>query len=300
LALWRFRRDRGELSDFYWTGQAAADFFSYTIKKLPKTADPMVALSVGDPKFERRLAHSVEALQQNVKLENRWRRLCTLMFASSAFERFVLGLTTAAIDSDPTLTPGFPKHIDGLFMKKHGLRIERPDVSRLVAGPWPSRIARYRSLFKSVPPQLNGAVGELEKLRNSRNGVAHRFAVDESGLTSPLQLVLGARRMQALTSARMAVGHKTLIRWLGILGEVSEAIDSHLNKDFIGGYETAAIYLGWSHRPDAFETAAHITIQPHDKSTQERRFNSLLGQLLNGPRVGPAYSKSVIDYVHRL
>lgn len=299
LALWRFRRDRGELSHFYWTGLAASELLAYTLKKHPDEADPITALGVKNPKYENRMGHSIKELRRRVKTESRWRRLSLLMLATAAFERFILGIATAAVDSDPTLSSGFPKRVDGLMLKKYGLQLNRPKLESLIKGEWSSRIAEYRHLFGSVPHVLLDAEGDLEQFRVLRNRVAHQFAFDDSSMENHLRLVLGGRRVEALESSKVGVSHERLIEWLGTLGSVSEAIDAQLNSAFIGGYETAAVYLDWKTQPDAFESSAGLTVAPIKKSSPERRFASVLSAVLDSP-LGGAYPNSVQRYVSAL
>ena len=269
------------------------------MKRHPDAADSLVAMSIVDPKYQQRLGHSVAELKRRVKTENRWRRLSILMLASSAFERFMLGTATAAIDSDPTLSPGFPKRVDGLLLKSHGLTVNRPDLQPLVRGAWSKRLASYSELFGEPPRVLRNAEGALEKARVLRNRIAHEFAFNDAGIEEGLSLVLGARRTEVLDPGKAGLSHQALIKLLTIWGEVSDAVDQHLTSDFIGGYETGALYLDWKKTPDAFELSAGITVAYYNKSSPERRFGNFLSQLLDKP-LGNEYTRSLMQFVDAL
>ncbi len=299
LSLWRFRSDRGEISHFFWTGSAQSDLFAYTIKALPAQADPLTALSISDPRYVRRLGHSVEELTKRVRSNTRWRRLLTVMLMASAFERYLFGVAATAVASDPARIAGFPKRIDGLMVRKHGIRIDGPSLGGLVKGAWPSRTRAYRILFGSVPPELTNALSSLEKLRVLRNSVAHGFAHTETEPGFGLGLAMGARRSDALGPAQLAVSERQVVEWLRILGEVAEAIDKHLCKEFIGGFETAALFIDWRRDPDKFELEADISLSAHKKGDLSNRFATVLGTLLDRPP-GTPFVRSIQRFVDGL
>jgi hypothetical protein len=175
LALLRYRADSGELSHFYWTGAAQSDYFAYVTKGHAREAKPIETLGIADPRFERRLGHNFSELRRRMDVEARWRRLLTLMLVSSAFERFVVSASSAALESDPLRAPGFPKRVDGLLLKKYGLDADLASHVGLVKGEWSKRLAEYRRLFGRVPEGLREVEGDLEKLRKTRNAIAHEF-----------------------------------------------------------------------------------------------------------------------------
>lgn len=298
LALIRFRQDQSQLSHFYWVGVAESDLFSFTIKKFPETDDPMVSLTA-PVKFERRLGHDVRELKSRVKTEVRWRRLVTVLLMASALERFLLSVATSAVSSDPTLTPGFPKRVDGAILKKYGLRVERPNLQGLVKGTWSSRLATYRRLFGSVPPQLFAVESKLEKLRQVRNRIAHDFGFDATGLEPHINVVLGARRAESLSAHQANIGDKTIMSWMQAIGAASTAIDAHLFREFIGGYEPVELFLSWRPDPDGFEAAADIEMVAVKKSDELNRFGTMLGTLLDRP-IGSSAVRSMRDFVDAL
>lgn len=298
LALWRFRMDSGELSHFYWTGAAQSDFFAYATKQHPDSADPIATLKIQDRRYERRLGHDFAELRRRTSVEERWRRLLTVMLMSSAFERFLLSVAGAAVDSDPVRLPGFPKRVEGLMLKKYGLAVDQPGLSGLVMNDWSKRISEYRRLFSGVPQELIDAEGELEKLRKLRNVIAHEFASETDKTQPQLHLALGARRVSALESNKSVVSEERLIKWFRLLGVVSSAVDRHLVTEFVGGYETAALYLEWSENPDKFEAAADITMAPGAMGERNNRFGTMVGTLFQHTLTReyvPTLQKFIVD-----
>ncbi|UIN30636.1 hypothetical protein [Microbacterium binotii] len=298
LALLRFRVDQADLSHFYWVGAAESELFSFTIKSFPLSDDPMIAL-VAPAKYERRLGHAVEELKRRVKVESRWRRLLVVLLMTSALERYMLAIATAAVSSDPALSPGFPKRVDGALLSKHQLQLERPNLDGLVKGSWSSRIATYKRLFGDVPPALRAATGKLEKLRLVRNRIAHDFGFGSSGLEPHVNVALGARRTASLSAHQSNVGEKTIVDWLQTIGAVSIAVDRHLMENFVGGFETVEIFLSWRRDPDRFEAAADINMASVKKTSELNRFGTALGTLFDRP-VGNAYLQSLRTFVDAL
>ncbi|MEV1287749.1 hypothetical protein [Micromonospora sp. NPDC049679] len=271
---------------------------SYTLKSKPDQMEPEQALGITDDRYKNRLGHSVSDLRRRTKIGERWRRLSMLVLMSSAFERFLLGIATAAVNSDPTRTPGFPKRLDGLLLKKYNLNVEQVPLEGLTRGEWSSRIAEYRRLFGDAPSTLLQAESELDRLRKARNAVAHQFAVEARKLSEHTMLVLGARRAAATLPQSLAVSHESVLRWLRCIGEVSDAVDHHLTRDYIGGYESGLIYLEWLQSPSKFEKSVGVTLQGHNK-TDTLRFNNMFSELL-GNSVGKVYTRSLQAYVDKL
>lgn len=276
----------------------SSDYLSYSLRSVPGTADPITTLGITDNKFDFRLGHDVDELRERSRTDARWRRLSMLVLLSSAFEKYLVGAASAALDSDPTRSPGFPKRIDGLLLKKYSITFEQPSLQGLVHGEWSSRLALYRRLFGDLPPVLEAAESDLDSLRRIRNRVAHHFGINEHSLSPQGELALGGRRRQVLLPFEASVSHERLVQWMKLLGDVSVAIDRHLTTDFIGGYETAAIYVEWKRNPEKFERSVGITLTGHNKSW-ERRFGKMLSELIDKP-LGYKYPQTLAAYVDRL
>jgi hypothetical protein len=181
--------------------------------------------------------------------------------AVSALERFMLAITIAAVESDPLRTPGFPKLLDGLTLKKRAIDLPRPDLTPVAKGTWPGRIAALERLFGTVPTKLSSSVSELEAIRKMRNSLAHEFGSEElDGAMPPsVSLILGAR-VDRLSVPRRGLSQNRLRKWLKLLDEVSKTLDVQLTGQHIGEYEIPAIYFDWRKSPANYEAALGITL----------------------------------------
>lgn len=299
LALWRFRRDRGMLSDHYWAATLSGEYLLYSVKDNREDESTEQVLTLVGSRFERRVAHDISGFRSQMKATERWHRLTTVLLMASAFERFVVGSATAAIASDPALNVGFPKHVDGLTVKKYGLNLTLPSTERLVTGEWSGRIAAYNDLFGEVPSALAKAEGALEKLRKMRNDVAHDFGLSSDKVSRAQGLLLGARSDRFLVDRVVTISHERVQKYLALLGDVSQHIDQHLVGDFIGGYETAALYLDWTKDMRRLEGQLGLdaTVRRLEKAP---RFRKVLNKLLDTTVASTNYAASLIGYVDAL
>lgn len=216
--------------------------------------------------------------------------------ASSAFERYLRTITTTAIESDPLLTPGWPKHVDGLLLKNRGIPTPPRRVEGITKGGWTQRASAYRTLFKLSPAALIDNLSELDSIRRIRNLVAHEFGADASADLSSSTLLLSISRRHSRPRTA-SVSHHRLIKWLGVFNTVARAVDDHLTNDFIGAYELAAIFLEWRADPDRFEQQLNVVMKSA-KRTNESRFSSAIGAFV--PPFGREYESGLRQYVDKL
>lgn len=290
----RYQKDQAELNEFYWSMRLGLDVVGKLDKEKakPTVTELLQELQVTS-NAGARLDRSPKKLKEQQSTANRWLTLTTLIAALSALERFLVGIARVAIDSDPTRTAGWPKVVDGLVARKHGVEFEKPEISGLTNGEWSSRISTYRQLFKQVPIQLTSNEGELEQMRKKRNAVAHEFADPGSrgfvGATSLLDSLHGTSQIE--TPERLS--HDRLIKWLGILDDAANAIHSHLLVDHIGAYEIAALYLDWKISPRKFEAA-----MTGNQAWKELKFKHVVGPVFQ--TVGLEYERTMNEYIDEL
>lgn len=280
----RFRVDSNSVNQYFWASHLAAGGLDFQLKALDPQAEPIAALGLRESDYQYRLGHSVEHVKSMSKEHWRWRRLLTLILLSAALERYIKAAAELAVASDPALIAGFDKRLDGLYVRKRKLRMQKPDLAGLTIGPWPSRFKTYRSLFGTLPSEAAEHEGHLERLRVTRNQVAHSLGLPDSDDSTPtdslLATVLGARRSSAVQQVRISDSSvKNLMR---VGGEFVEAVDAHLMREFIGGFEAAALFLDWSESPDRFERRAGIDLKGGLKE-HSQRFRKMYGVLIGSP-----------------
>lgn len=295
---YRFRRDSAQVNAHYWIGLVAESAVRFHIKKHPADADPMTALNLPS-KFERRLGHDLSALKLQVDVHARWKNLSVLLLLTSALERYVADVAVTAINSDPTLEFGFPKKVDGLLLQKYDLAVPQPDLQALVKGTWPSRMKAMRTLFGDVTGLEQETLNVLERLRKTRNLVAHDFGFDRvngNKISQEAMILIEGRGKKPVEHVR--VSDRMITKYLDHAQKFVDAVDDFLLKNFIGAYEPAVIYLQWRENPEAFERSMGVSLTGSKKS-HEIRFQNVLGAIFDNP-FGKVYCRGLETYVNKL
>lgn len=261
----------------------------------------MKELSLPATVFTGKLGHDVAALTERAKSSSRWRRLLSLVMLAGSFDRYMFSVCSIAIASDPVLSPGFPKVVDGALIKKLQVSLPRRDIRGLTVGDWNQRVALYKSLFSEIPNDLNSALSDLDYLRRSRNRVAHALGVDDgydeqAQVTAEpiLDIVLGSTNPAQLKNVQ--ISEDRLIKLTGTLQRTVDAVDKHLMSQFIGSYEVIDLYLEWTANKQKFEERAGIVLDNYSKHNKTMRFRKVLGQLF-GTTPGTEYVANLEDYV---
>lgn len=281
LARARFYRDLTEINNYYWAGTAATSAVNGKARYLDEDQDYRSKLGLSGAEFNRRLAHNAAGFRSQLSTSDQWHRRASTMVLWSAFDRYLTSVTAVAVASDPTLAAGFPKMFDGLTAMKHGLTLGDRDRTGVLKGPWSKRIASYRNLFDQVPQPLLDNEGELERLRITRNSIAHQFGEPAKSENDSLHsaLIRGAAHGLA-DSELVSVSANRLTKWMGVLEEVVRGIDEHLLNDYIGGFEPAALYIEWARNPAEYEKSLGIGIYKagvEDSLNAKRFLNGVLG-----------------------
>ena len=244
LAYYQFKRDFTTVNDFFWSTDSALQAVSGRVRHMKDTEDFRTALGLGQPLYAKPLGHSPNVYAEQLKVGDRWHRLMALVVMLSAFERYINSAATLAIASDPTLTAGFPKKIDGLTLVKYGLTGGDRPTDRTIRGEWSARRSAFVEYFSGAPAKMTENEAELEIMRVKRNQIAHAFGLDSDRSTSPqTALFLSARNPDIAKVSEFNISRDRLKKWLAIVEQTATAVDRHLLDSFIGGYEVAAIYI---------------------------------------------------------
>jgi hypothetical protein len=295
LPYYQFKRDFTTVNEYYWGASSALHAVASRVRHIAPSEDFHSTLGLTQSAYATTLGHTSEQYAARLSVSRRWHRLLTLVIMSSAFERYLTAVATLAIASDPALSPGFPKKVDGLIFTKYGLQAGDRPTEPLTKGEWSSRLAAFRRYFGSVPLDLQASEAELEAMRKRRNQVTHAFGLDISPMSAHNAVLFGARRPDFVN--KVAVSEGTLKKWLGVLETSAAAIDDHLLRHFIGGYELAAIYIEWNRDRNALYKASGIP--RYSKGSDARKLGKFLGNLLDHP-ITLELAQSIMGYVDKL
>jgi hypothetical protein len=297
LAYYQFKRDFTTVNDYYWGTGSALQAVSGRVRHMGATDDFHTDLGLTQAAYAQPLGHTAQIYSKKLTVSKRWHRLLTLVIMISAFERYLSAVATLAIASDPALTAGFPKRIDGLTLAKYELNTGDRPTEPLTKGEWSARLAAFGKYFGEVPARLRASEGELEIMRTTRNRVAHEFGLNVPAMSAHAALLLGARRPGAAVINEVSISEETVKKWLAKIDISAAAIDGYLLPNFIGGYELAAIYIEWNRDGDAFYQSSGV--KPYRRGSKAKQFSKLLGALLDHP-VQYETAQSIMDYVDQL
>lgn len=286
LAMVAFRKQFTETNDQYW-GVLPAELLARRFQRYNgRSASLEAALRVSGGDWHR-VGHDVESFKTKFNLSRSWARLNTLMLVSSSIEMFIRNVTRAAQLSDPTLTPGFPKPLEGLTLLKRGARIT-VDSGPFVRGDWPQRLAAYEKTFGSVPEAVSDNIGELERMRRFRNRIAHDFRLEVS--RHPYRYLSDA--------SAEGLSQNRLKKWLGVVDQAMRAIDSHLTAAFVGDFETLELYHLWRQDKSLLLRDTGIRLPSHVLG-DNRGFLKYLARLTIGRSPGKPYLTGLHQYERR-
>jgi hypothetical protein len=295
LAYYQFRRDFTTVNNYYWGAGSALQAVSGRVRHMSPTDDFHADLGLLQELYAQPLGKTPRTYSDKLTASKRWHRLLTLVIMASAFERYLTAVATLAIASDPALTVGFPKKIEGLTLAKYNLSAgERPTES-LTKGKWSSRLAAFGDYFGGVPAELRSNESALEIMRTTRNRVAHEFGLESTPVSAQAALLLGARRPSPANE--ISISDKRVTKWLAVVDRSATAIDEYLLPNFIGGYELAAIYIEWNQDIAAFHKATGI--KRDGRGTKAKQLSRALGTLLAHP-VQWETTEEIIEFVDQL
>ena len=165
-----------------------------------------------------------------------WVNLNSVLFASSNLETYLATVIRLAIQSDPGLTIGKSRLIDGTYLLRHpgsSPRDFEPLIAHCTMGDWQSRVSGLKYLFGTVPPEVTDSLNFLEEIRTLRNSIAHAIGrdIEDSRVHGVKQILPIAR----LTRRRTNLLH-TKIQL------VAKAIDRQLLANNIGEFQVIHFY----------------------------------------------------------
>jgi hypothetical protein len=285
-----FKKHHTELNRYYWS--YAPIIIEAKIKAKSNQKNKKTTSIFNIPaSLSSRVSPDVGGWLKDSSDFDNWVRLSALSSLLSYLEIYIRNVSCFAMDSNPLLSIGLSREIDGIkLMKSKKLPIHYPTTEQFIKGDWSTRISNYRKTFGFVPDILIRSQGDLEKMRKLRNNFAHRFGRDETtGVEKReiLERLYGKNEISRLSEER-------LLNYLGLVESVVIGIDEHLGKRHIGEYETIHFY----HQciTDSKFSLTHWGIEkPLPGKGRAKFLAETLGKLF-GRHPGQEFCKNLIDY----
>ncbi len=167
-----------------------------------------------------------------------WTYLNALVSLTSNLEIYLSSIIKISLDSDPGTIIGASKSVDGMLLKKHKKhKIDHNEyVTGCVKGTWLSRINNLEKIFNTNFPIIRNNLKHLERIRNTRNNVAHAFG--RSIKDTENYEVVNNYALPRMTFER-------LIKYQILIFKIVETIDEYLLKNHIGQYQLILFYHLW-------------------------------------------------------
>lgn len=231
-----FKAHHTELNELYWAHSAALRN-AYASTRTYKKSDPANGLFSLPAEDITRININLGEWAKRYNEFDNWVRLNALVSISGYLEVYLQKVVRLALESDPACVLGQSRAVDGVkILKSSRHQNYSEQVISCVKGTWPKRLANYRRLFGEVPKFLDDSVGELEKIRVTRNGVTHAFGRAPNDYTGRLEV--SPKPFQQVTLKRLK-------KTLALVDKVAISVDEHLGKKHIGDYEAIVFYHNW-------------------------------------------------------
>lgn len=233
-AYYVFKKHHTQLNAMWWAHHSASRHSATTAHNVGLASKTIQAFPAAVIHPSRQDLPLSEWLDYYKTFDN-WVRLSACLSMCSYFEHYLYRMVTLSIASDPGVLLGKTRAIDGAaYLKTGNNPIDlKPHIESITKGTWQARVAAYERLFAAVPAVLSNNVADLDRIRELRNKVGHRFGRSlEDGDISPLA---GLAEPERLSEERLA-------KWLGIIEKTVTAIDDHLRMTHVGAYEVLLAY----------------------------------------------------------
>lgn len=234
-----FRQYNKELTNMLISFNASQN---YTYSTLPKNGATFEAKADDYFNFkDHRHIGTFKTIQEWSDTHNelsKWIYLNALVSLTSNFEVYLSSIIKISLDSDPGVTIGASQQIDGMFLKKydkHKLEHEQYVIG-CVKGTWLHRLTNLEKIFNSDFSIIRNNLSHLEKLRNTRNNVAHAFG-------RSLKDIENYEIVNSYNLPRMT--YERLIKYQSLIFKIVETLDEYLLKNHIGQYQLLLYYSQW-------------------------------------------------------
>lgn len=272
-----FRKHQTELNTLYWAGAVASAYSERHARGAADESDTAKHFGISGSNVHRFPKTTSDWLPK-FRSHCNFGRLNAAIAICSYLEVYLQSVAALSLESDPGLLLAAPRALDGVRLLRARTSYDMtPKTDSFVKGTWQQRAAYYKKVFGSIPTELSSSIGELDRLRRLRNGVAHAFGRAPDDYRSLLDLE--PKPMQRLSESRLQ-------KWLGISNKVAMAVDAHLRDSHIGAYELLRFYHYWPGRKRGA------------RADRARPLKRLLGQLGAEPPIPLRYAKAAISHYY--
>jgi hypothetical protein len=236
---WRlFKRHHTHFNDIFWSHKTAK-VHAYSSTKSYAREDltgSLFRLAVNNRRVPNTLGNWADAYSAF----DQWTQMASIIAIAGYLETYIAQVSTAALESRPSLLFGGGPKVDGVVYLKTNDKYDLYKYTEpLVRGDWQARISAYARLFEHCP--FEASIGSLEQLRKLRNDTGHSFGRDiESMSFAPTWLV------QKLPSIK----DEHIQKYLKTVDAVASVIESHL-APVVGQYEIIKVFHRWRLTPNA-------------------------------------------------
>lgn len=230
---WRlFKRHHTHFNDIFWAHKAAKAhaYASTRAYKREDSTDILFAFASGNPRVPNTLGSWADAYSAF----DQWTQMASVIAIVGYLETYIAQVSTAALESCPSLIFGGGPKIDGAIYLKNNPKYDLYNyVEPLVRGDWQARISAYNRLFGTCP--IEAFLTPLERLRKLRNDTGHSFGRDIGSMNfAPTWLVQNLPK----------IGDADFQGYLKTVESVASAIEGHL-APIVGQYELIKVFHRW-------------------------------------------------------
>ncbi|WP_131245240.1 hypothetical protein [Aeromonas bestiarum] len=228
-----FKRHHTHFNNIYWSQRTSFKHL-YSLTRNHKRHDPVTSLFTVSGN-EVRNSCTLGDWGNWYSDFDRWSRMAYIIGLAGYLETYIAQVSTAALESSPSLILGGGPRVDGATFLKHNYKYNLYSHSEsLTRGDWQARASAYKRYFGSCP--FLDYISELEWLRERRNDAGHTFGRD----IKSMQFAQGWE-----VKKLAAIPDKDIMNILNVIETVANSIERHIAKEFIGQYEIIKVYHQW-------------------------------------------------------
>ncbi len=190
-----------------------------------------------------RLANTFIDWKANYRNFQNLNRCNLLLTLNSCFEIYLRTIASLSFESKPGILLGSKDIIDGVTLLKKEKNYGdysnanykfKQHIEHICVGEWSSRLKHYKQYFDRIPSFIETNMDMLERMRKTRNNIAHYFGREKNVYETPIFL-----KIEEMTR----VTHKSLLKYFELVYKVVLSIDEHLKKDYIGSYDMIKYFV---------------------------------------------------------
>lgn len=277
---WRlFKRHHTHFNDIFWAHKVAKEHAFSCTKGFQRTDSSQVLFN--SKILGRRIPTTLGKWADNYSDFDRWSQMASVMAIAGYLETYIAQVTTAALESSPSLVLGGGVLCDGgLLLKTNPKYNLSGHVEPLVRGDWQARMAAYKRFFKDCPFEQHKS--DLEKLRKLRNDAGHSFGRDIKFINYNSSRVVKDLKK---------ISDEAIQDYLSLAESVASAIEEHLVGKYIGAYEAIKLFHHW------LPFVSHFV--KSDYKELSKQFSAHFNEMTLSP-YGIARARGLIKYYNAL